>query len=102
MFPLNSGKKQYPNKLPNHSGFYGGHYFTWETVIFRKIYSRKQCSRLIRLLVKAVIKCLYCTVMYQVKYSSLVHRKVPIINGQMLGLNYFKNLLQAIDAAFNL
>ena len=24
---------------------------------------------------------LYCTVMYQVKYSTVVHRKVPIING---------------------
>ena len=45
---------------------------------------------------------LYCTVMYQVKYSTVVHRKVPIINGPILGLNYFKNVLQAINAAFNL
>ena len=43
---------------------------------------------------------LYCTVMYQVKYSTVVHRKVPIINGPMLGLNNFKNVL--INAAFNL
>ena len=39
---------------------------------------------------------LYCTVMYQVKYSTVVHRKVPIIKGPMLGLNYSKNLLQAM------
>ena len=52
MFPLNIGKKQYPNKLPN-SGFCGGHYFPWVTCIFRRIYSRKQCSRVSRLLVKA-------------------------------------------------
>ena len=45
---------------------------------------------------------LYCTVMYQVKYSTIVHRKVQIINGPMLGLNYFKNVLQAMNAAFNL
>ena len=45
---------------------------------------------------------LYCTEMYQVKYSTVVHRKVPIINGPMLGLNYFKNVFQAINAAFNL
>ena len=44
---------------------------------------------------------LYCTVMYQVKYSTVVYRKVPIINGPMLGLNYFKNVLQAINAALN-
>ena len=37
--------------------------------------------------------------MYQVKYSTVVHRKVPIINGPMFGLNYFKNLLQAVNAA---
>ena len=52
MFPSNIGKKQYPNKLPN-SGFCGGHYFSLETCIFRRIYSRKQRSRVIRLLVKA-------------------------------------------------
>ena len=42
--------------------------------------------------------------MYQVKYSTVVRRKVPIINGAMLGLNYmyFIDLLQAINAAFNL
>ena len=45
---------------------------------------------------------LYCTVMCQVKYNTVVHRKVPIINRLMLGLNYFKNLLQAINAALNL
>ena len=43
---------------------------------------------------------LYCTIMYQVKYSTIVHRKVRIINGPMLGLNNFKNIL--INAAFNL
>ena len=53
-------------------------------------------------LVAAMTKCLYCTVMYQVKYSTVVHRKVPIINGPMLDLNYFKNLLQAINADLNL
>ena len=52
MSPSNIGRKQYPNKLPN-SGFCGGHYFTWETCIFRRIYSRKQRSRVIRQLVKA-------------------------------------------------
>ena len=41
MFPLIIGKKLYRNKLPN-SGFCSGHYFTWETCIFRRIYSRKQ------------------------------------------------------------
>ena len=45
---------------------------------------------------------LYCTVMYQVKYSTVVHRKLPIVNGPMLGLNYFKNFLQLINAAFNI
>ena len=45
---------------------------------------------------------LYCTVMYQVKYSTVVHRKVSIINGPKLGLNYFKTFLQAMNAAFNL
>ena len=34
MFPSNIGKKRYGNKLPN-SGFCSGHYFTWETCIFR-------------------------------------------------------------------
>ena len=47
-------------------------------------------------------KCPTLTVMYQVKYSTVVHIKVPIINGRMLGLHFFKNLLQAINAAFNL
>ena len=37
MFPSNIGKKRYRNKLPN-SGFCSGHYFTWETCIFRRIY----------------------------------------------------------------
>ena len=44
---------------------------------------------------------LYCTVMYQVKYSAIVYWKVPIINGPMLGFNFFKNLLQAINDAFD-
>ena len=52
MFPSNIGKNRYPNKLPN-SGFCSGHYFTWETCIFRRIYSRKQRYRVVRLLVKA-------------------------------------------------
>ena len=52
MFPLNIGKEQYRNKLPN-SGFCSGHYFTWETCIFRRIYSRKQRYRVVRPLVKA-------------------------------------------------
>ena len=52
MFPSNIGKKWYQNKLPN-SGFCSGHYFTGETCIFRRIYSRKQCYRVVRLLVKA-------------------------------------------------
>ena len=42
----------------------------------------------------------YCTIMYQVKYSTVVHRKVRIINRPMLCLNNFKNVL--INAAFNL
>ena len=46
MFPLNIGKKWYGNKLPN-SGFCSGHYFTWETCIFRRIYSRKQRYRVV-------------------------------------------------------
>ena len=50
----------------------------------------------------AVTKYLYCTVIYRVKYSTVVHRKVPIINGQMLGFNNFKNLLQATNATINL
>ena len=37
MFPLNIGKKRYRKNLPN-SGFCSGHYFTWETSIFRRIY----------------------------------------------------------------
>ena len=52
MFPLKIGKKRYQNKLPN-SGFCSSHYFTWETCIFRRIYSRKQHYRVVRLLVKA-------------------------------------------------
>ena len=52
MFPSNIGKKWYRNKLPN-SGFCSGHYFTWETCIFRRIYSRKQRYRVVRPLVKA-------------------------------------------------
>ena len=52
MFPSNIGKKWYQNKLPN-SGFCSGHYFTWETCIFRRIYSRKQRFRVARPLVKA-------------------------------------------------
>ena len=47
MFPSNIGKK-----LPN-SGFCSGHYFTWETCIFRRIISRKQRYRVVRSLVKA-------------------------------------------------
>ena len=49
---VKNGKKWYPNKLPN-SGFCSGHYFTWETCIFRRIYLRKQRYRVVRLLVKA-------------------------------------------------
>ena len=45
-------KKLYQNKLPN-SGFCSSHYFTWETCIFRRIYSRKQRYRVVRLLVNA-------------------------------------------------
>ena len=41
MFPSNIGKKRYRNKLP-YSGFSRGHYFTWESCIFRRINSRKQ------------------------------------------------------------
>ena len=52
MFPSNIGKKGYRNKLPN-SGFCSGHYFTWETCIFRRICSRKQRYRVVMLLVKA-------------------------------------------------
>ena len=52
IFPLNIGKTRYRNKLPN-SGFCSGHYFTWETCIFRRIYSRKHCYRVVRPLVKA-------------------------------------------------
>ena len=52
MFQLNIGKKRYRNKLPN-SSFCSGHYFTWETCIFRRIYSRKQRYRVVRPLVKA-------------------------------------------------
>ena len=59
MFPSNIGKKRYPNKLPN-SGFCSGHYFTWETCNFRRIYSRKQRYRVIMLLVKANT-CKTCT-----------------------------------------
>ena len=51
-FLSNIGKNQYQNKLPN-SGFCSGHYFTWEKCIFRRIYSRKQCYRVVRPLVKA-------------------------------------------------
>ena len=53
MFPLNTGKKWYQNKLPN-SGFCSGHYFAWETCIFRRIYSRKQRYMVVRLLVKPI------------------------------------------------
>ena len=52
IFPSNIGKKRYRNKLPN-SGFCSGHYFTWETCIFRRIYSRKRRYRVVRPLVKA-------------------------------------------------
>ena len=52
MSQSNIGKKQYRNILPN-SGFCSGHYFTWETCIFRRIYSRKQCYRIVWPLVKA-------------------------------------------------
>ena len=52
MFPSNIGKKGYRNKLPN-SSFCSGHYFTWETCIFRRICSRKQRYRVVMLLVKA-------------------------------------------------
>ena len=52
MFLWNIGKKRYRNKLLN-SGFCSGHYFTWETCIFRRIYSRKQRYRVVMLLVKA-------------------------------------------------
>ena len=52
MFPSNIGKKRYLSKLPN-SGFCSGHYFTWETCIFRRIYSRKHFYRVVRPLVKA-------------------------------------------------
>ena len=38
--------------LPN-SGSCSGHYFTWETCIFRRIYSSKQRYRVVRPLVKA-------------------------------------------------
>ena len=48
MFPTTIGKKRYQNKLPN-SGFCSGHYFTWETCIFRRIYSRKQHYRVVSL-----------------------------------------------------
>ena len=53
-------KKRYRNKLPN-SGFCSGHYFTWETCIFRTIYSRKQRYRVVRPLVKANT----CKILYQ-------------------------------------
>ena len=52
MFLSNIGKKWYHNKLFN-SGFCSSHYFTWETCIFRKIYSRIQRYRVVRPLVKA-------------------------------------------------
>ena len=52
MFPLNIGKNGYQNKLPI-SCFCSSHYFTWETCIFRRIYSRKQGYMVVRLLVKA-------------------------------------------------
>ena len=59
MFPLNIGKKWYRNKLPN-SSFCSSQYFTWETCIFRRIYSRKQRNRVVRPLVKAnTFKYLY-------------------------------------------
>ena len=59
MFPSNVGKKWHQNKLPNN-GFCSGHYFTWETCIFRRIYSRKQRYRVVSLLVKANT-CKTCT-----------------------------------------
>ena len=59
MFPLKIGKNRYPNKLPN-SGFCSGNYFTRETCIFRRIYSRKQRYRVVRLLAKANT-CKTCT-----------------------------------------